>query len=46
MSKDMDASKSLVDNGMHSLDQVALLARVNEALSVNLSVKDWGDQVS
>jgi len=44
MSKDMDTSKSLVDNGMHSLDQVALLARVNEALQVNLSVKDWGDQ--
>eukprot|EP00038_Savillea_parva_P019988 m.30066 g.30066 ORF g.30066 m.30066 type:complete len:1308 (+) comp4662_c0_seq1:287-4210(+) len=44
MSKDMDASKSLVDNGMHSLDQMALLTRVNEALQVNLSVKDWGDQ--
>lgn len=44
MSKDMDSSKSLVDNGMHSLDQVALLSRVNEALQVNLSVKDWGDQ--
>lgn len=44
MSKDMDSSKSLVDNGMHSLDQMALLTRVNEALQVNLSVKDWGDQ--
>ena len=44
MSAELDAAVSLTENGMSSLDQVALLSRVNEMFGTALSVKDWGDQ--